>query len=221
MDEDTCATNFMIRDLKMQQLVDKKDEPITTFIDIVKKLYREKDISTILAVGGVGEYFDVSDLVIQMKNYRPYDVTSKARKIAETNPVKRRTEDKKYPLSFRKRIPVPESINPYNEYGKLRIYAKEIYRLNFGKKVIDLTDLEQVTELSQTKALGYAIEYSKRYMVNNFTMREVIDSVIKDIDENGMDIISAKISGHFSRFRGLELAFALNRLRGFKVLQKK
>ena len=39
MDEDTCATNFMIRDVKMQKLVNKADEPITAFIDKVKQLY--------------------------------------------------------------------------------------------------------------------------------------------------------------------------------------
>lgn len=59
----------------MQQLVNKEDEPITTFIDKVKQLYLEKNISTVLILGGVGDYFDVSDQVIQMIKYKPYDVT--------------------------------------------------------------------------------------------------------------------------------------------------
>ena len=220
MDEDTCATNFMIRDSKMQQLVNKEDEPITTFIDKVKQLYAEKNISTVLVLGGVGDYFDVSDQVIQMINYRPLDMTSQAHKIAELFPAKRKVEDEIYPFLTRERIPIPESINPLNEYDKFAVYAKEVHRLNFGKQVIDLTDLEQLIELSQTKALGFAIEYAKKYMDKKTPLREVIYQVIKDIDENGIDVISDKVSGHFAWFRGLELAFTLNRLRGFNVVQK-
>ena len=82
MDEDTCATNFMIRDQKMQQLVQKDDEPITTFIDKAKQLYLDRDISTILVLGGTGDYFDVSDKVIQMNKYVPMDVTEKAQEIS-------------------------------------------------------------------------------------------------------------------------------------------
>ena len=218
MDEDTCATNFMIRDSKMQQLVNKKDEPITTFIDKVKQLYFEKNISTVIVIGGIGDYFDVSDRVIQMINYRPHDTTNLAHKIAEKHPAKRQTEDEDYAFQTRKRIPVSESINPLNDYGKFAIFAKEVHRLNFGNQIIDLTDLEQLIELSQTKALGFAIEYAKRYMDIKTSLYNVIKHVMNDIDENGIDIISDKISGHFAWFRGLELAFALNRLRGFDVI---
>lgn len=220
MDEDTCATNFMIRDSKMQQLVNKEDEPITTFIDKVKQLYLEKNISTILVLGGVGDYFDVADQVIQMINYQPLDVTSQAHKIADMFPIKRKVEDEAYPFHIRERIPISESIDPLNEYGKFAIYAKEVHRLNFGKQVIDLTDLDQLIELSQTIALGFAIEYAKKYMDRKIPLREVVHRVTKDIDENGIDVISNKISGHFAWFRGLELAFTLNRLRGFNVIQK-
>ena len=220
MDEDTCATNFMIRDSKMQQLVNKEDEPITTFIDKVKQLYLEKNISTVLVLGGVGDYFDVSDHVIQMIDYLPLDVTSRAHKIAEQFPAKRAIEDEAYPFTVLERIPISESIDPLNEYGKFAIHAKEVHRLNFGKQVLDLTDLEQLTELSQTKALGYAMEYAKKFIDKKTPLHEVVHRVIKDIDENGIDVISDKISGHFAWFRELELAFTLNRLRGFDVVQK-
>ncbi|MCK5001927.1 MAG: ABC-ATPase domain-containing protein, partial [Gammaproteobacteria bacterium] len=78
MDEDTCATNFMIRDMYMQKLVKKSDEPITSYIDKVRQLYLEKKISTILALGGVGDYFEVADHVIQMIKYHPEDVSVQA-----------------------------------------------------------------------------------------------------------------------------------------------
>ncbi len=221
MDEDTCATNFMIRDSKMQQLVNKNDEPITTFIDKVKQLYFENKISTVLVLGGIGDYFNVSDRVIQMINYKLQDMTIRAHEIVDKFPAKRQIEDEAYPFQNSNRIPLSESINPQNDYGKFAIYAKEVHRLNFGNQVVDLTDLEQLIELSQTKALGFAMEYAKRYMDEKTSLYNVIKLVMKDIDEKGIGIISDKISGHFAWFRGLELAFALNRLRGFDVINNR
>lgn len=218
MDEDTCATNLMIRDGKMQQLVNKDDEPITTFIDRAKQLFLEKNVSTVLVLGGIGDYFDIADQVIQMKNYRPLDVTSRAHQIVDRFSTKRKIEAEHCPFHSRQRIPISESIDPINDYGKLTIHARDVHRLHFGKQIIDLTDLEQIVELSQTKALGYAMEYAKKYMDNKTPMSTVIDHVMHDIDEYGLDVINEKISGHFARFRPFELAFTLNRLRGFNVV---
>jgi predicted ABC-class ATPase len=219
MDEDTCATNFMIRDSKMQQLVAKKDEPITTYIDRVKQLFMDKNISTVLVLGGVGEYFDVADHVIQMINFRPQDVTEKAHQIADQFPAKRNAEDTSYPLAIHDRTLLARSINPLNEHGKFSVYAKEIHRLNFGNQTIDLTDVEQLTELSQTKALGFALVYAKQFMDEHLPLREVVKSVSAIIEKQGLDVISDKISGHFAWFRALELALAINRIRGLEVVK--
>ncbi len=220
MDEDTCATNFMIRDSKMQQLVRKVDEPITTFIDSVKQLYIEKKVSTVLVLGGIGDYFDVSDQVIQLIDYKPMDVTQKAKEISQKSPLKRISEAENILFQIRERIPLAESVNPHNKYGKKAIFAKEVYRLNFGEQTIDLLDLEQLIELSQTKALGYALDYALKYMDQRMSVKEIANQVIIDIKTQGLDILSDRISGHFAEFRPFELAFTLNRLRGFKVMQK-
>ena len=82
IDEDTSATNFMIRDSVMQQLVSKDKEPITPFIDVARSLYKQKGISTILVAGSSGDFFDIADLVIQMDNYEPYEVTKKAKALS-------------------------------------------------------------------------------------------------------------------------------------------
>lgn len=220
MDEDTCATNFMIRDQKMQQLVHKNEEPIITYIDHVQQLYQENGISTVLVLGGVGDYFDVSDHVIQMLKYQPVDMTKRAKQIASGSSMKRKPENTGISFHLKNRIPIPTSINPLNEYGKKGINAREVHRLSFGKYEIDLTDLEQLCELSQTKAIGFAIEYAKRYMDQTTTLKEVVERVVEDICEKGLDIIHDRISPNFASFRSFELAFTLNRLRGFEVLQK-
>ncbi|BBO84568.1 ATPase [Desulfosarcina ovata subsp. sediminis] len=218
MDEDTCATNFLIRDRKMQQLVNRRDEPITAFIDRVRQLYTEKGISTVLVLGGVGDYFDVADHVIQMIHYRPEDVTARAHRIAESFPVKRAVESGPASLAVRTRVPLPGSIDPVNAYGKQRIHAQDAHRLVFGEQVVDLTDLEQLKEASQTHAIGYAMQYAKKYM-DGSPLRDVIQRVINDIEAEGLDVVRDRICGHLAGFRGLELAFALNRLGGFDVNQ--
>jgi len=220
MDEDTCATNFMIRDEKMQRLVQKDDEPITTFIDKAKQLYSDRAISTILVLGGTGDYFDISDKVIQMNKYVPMDVTERAKEISKSSPSKRMKEDEDYPISLKERILLSESIDPNNEYNKSSVYATEVHRLKFGKTFIDLHDVEQLIELSQTKAIGQAILYLRKYIDGKNTLKEIIDLLMSEIDGKGLDVLSAKKSGHFARFRGIELAMAINRLRCVKMEQR-
>ena len=217
MDEDTCATNFMIRDQKMQKLVEKDDEPITTFIDKVESLYSNKGISTILVSGGIGDYFDVSNVIIQMKNYNPVDVTDKASEISRSASNKRLPEGKEHQISINERAPVKDCIDPYNNYNKKSIYSTEMNRINFGKNIIDLTDLEQLIELSQTKAIAEAIWYINKYFDGKMPLKEIIHQLMSDIEKNGLDILSNKASGYFAGFRGLELAFAINRLRALKI----
>ena len=218
MDEDTCATNLMIRDQKMQRLVDKRDEPITTFIDRAKNLYADKGISTILVLGGIGDYFDVSDIVIQMKNYRPIDVTKRAHEISSSASEARQCEGKDQHISIQVRVPVKECINPYNEYNKKSVYATDTSRIHFGKSIIDLTDVEQLIELSQTRAIGAAILYIAKHTDGNRSLKELLDKTMCDIEENGLDVLSQKVSGHFAQFRMLDLAFAFNRLRQMKTV---
>lgn len=92
IDEDTAATNFMIRDRNMQRLISKDKEPITPFIDKVRQLYDEYGISTILVMGGSGDYFSVADTVIAMEDYQPRIVTEQAKAIAQTDPNQRQSE---------------------------------------------------------------------------------------------------------------------------------
>jgi len=218
MDEDTCATNFMVRDLKMQKLVKKDDEPITTFIDKVESLYSDKGISTILVLGGIGDYFDVSNTVIQMKNYNPIDATVKAHEISSSTADKRLHEGKEHhQISQYERIPIIGCIDPYNDYKKKSIYSTEINRIHFGKNIIDLTDIEQLVELSQTKAISEAIFYIDKYIDGKASLREIIYNLMRDIENNGLEILSDKKSGYFAIFRCLDLAFAINRLRGLKI----
>jgi predicted ABC-class ATPase len=219
MDEDTCASNFMIRDRKMQELVKKEDEPITPYIDRVGWLYEEKGVSSVVVLGGVGDYFAVAETVIQMVRYEPYDVTATAKRIAYESPAKRKQEYQDSSDSTRKRIVLTESIDPLNEYRKKSVYATETNRIHFGTTTIDLTDVEQIIELSQSKAIAQAILYIRNLSEEPVPMKELIDRCMHIIEEKGLDGLSERISGHFAHFRDIELSCALNRLRTLQIQQ--
>jgi len=94
----------------------------------------------------------------------------------------------------------------------------DINRIHFGKNIIDLADIEQLIELSQTKAISEAILYISKFADGKTLLKEIIYNLMRLIEKNGLDILSGKATGNFAGFRGLELAFALNRLRELKII---
>ena len=82
IDEDTSATNFMVRDELMARVVARDKEPITPFISRIRDLYEKAGISTILVAGSSGAFFHVADTVIQMDRYEPHEITAMARAAA-------------------------------------------------------------------------------------------------------------------------------------------
>jgi len=225
IDEDTSATNFMIRDRRMQELVSKDKEPITPFIDKVRLLYQNYQVSTILVMGGSGDYFDVADTVIMMDKYEPYDVTKKAIELNSSIPTGRHKEGgEKFGKIFN-RIPLSESFNPKRGKKEVKISTKGVKQILYGKTIIDLSCIEQLIDESQTKAIGDAIYYlTQRYFDGKRTLYEAIKLLIKQIDKNGLDVLfpfKNQIHGDYVLPRAFEIAAAINRLRTLKIKQEK
>ena len=133
IDEDTAATNFLIRDARMQALVPKESEPITPFIDRVTRLYREFGVSTVLVVGGSGDYLDVADTVIAMETFRPQDVTARAGAVAAANPTGRVTEDSGPFQVCLQRRPRPGSVDPRKGRRESSIRTRDVQTIQFGR----------------------------------------------------------------------------------------
>ncbi|MFA6033729.1 MAG: ABC-ATPase domain-containing protein [Myxococcota bacterium] len=214
MDEDTCAANLMIRDHRMQQLVARNQEPITAFVDRVRQIHQELGVSTVLVMGGSGDYLDVADCVIQMVDFEPQDATNRARDVANALPSQRMNESVDSLPRPRDRSPDGKALDPRNEYGHFRISAQNTHHLILGQTEIDLSDVEQIMEAAQARAIGHAMDYSKRYMDGHIPLREVVGRVIDDVDRSGLDVLDPRHVGDLAGFRGLELAAALNRVRG-------
>lgn len=217
LDEDTSATNFMIRDHRMQELVIKEKEPITPFIDRVAGLYRKFGVSTVLVMGGSGDYFDVADGVICMEDYLPLDVTAKAKKIAERYKTERKKESEDNFGSIKGRIPLRESFDPSRGKRDVNISVKSLRTVLFGTHLIDLSALEQIVDAGQTKSIADGVYYSTRYMDGKNTLRDVVDRVAEDVGSKGLDVLTPFARGEKAFFRRHELSAAINRLRTLVV----
>ena len=221
IDEDTSATNFMIRDHRMQELVAKDKEPITPFIDKVRLLYADEGVSTILVVGGSGDYFDVADIVIMMDEYRPRDVSDAAKAIAGKYRSERSPEGGRAFGQITHRIPVERSFDASRGRRDVKISVKGRSSIVFGRHTIDLSAVEQIVSGSQTNAIADAIIYVRdRYMDRSRSLREIVDALESDFDENGLDVLSRRHMGNYARPRGLEIAAAINRLREMRMEQR-
>ena len=227
LDEDTSATNFMVRDARMQALVHKEHEPITPFLDRVRELYDNFGVSTVLVMGGCGDYFDVADTVIMMRDYLPIDVTPEAKRIARDHASQRRVETTCPLAGVSPRVPLADSFDPSRGRREVKIDAKAVDLILFGTDPINLRNVEQLVDLSQTRAVGYAVHLAaRRFMDGQATLREVADAVEEFLDRRGLDALAPfrrgeEHPGDFARPRGHEIVAAINRLRTVRMRPRK
>ena len=218
IDEDTSATNFMIRDGRMQKLVVKDKEPITPFIDRVKELYDNFGVSTILIVGGSGDYFDVANHVIMMDEYVPKDVTKKAKEIAKSDENKREFSSNDKFQGITQRIPLKKS---FSQSGKLdKTKAKGKYSILYGKELIDISGLEQLVDDSQTNCIAVMIDYFKNKVLDEkLTLSQATDRIYEKIEKDGLDSISSYTGhpGNLALPRKQEFCGTVNRYRKLKI----
>ena len=218
IDEDTSATNFMVRDERMQELVTKDKEPITPFVDKVKKLYNDLGVSTILVMGGSGDYFDIADTVIMMDNYQPRCVTYRAKEIALKHTSRRMDEGGASFGKITPRQPLSHSFDASRGRREVKIDAKSTRTILYGPTTIDLSYLEQLVDPSQTRTIGLMIHYySEHYLEKTQNLREGLTKLMEDVQEKGFDILLPYKVGNLAMPRIYELAGAINRMRTFKI----
>jgi len=217
IDEDTSATNFTIRDRRMQALIAQEKEPITPFIDKVRQLDSDYGVSTILVMGGSGDYFDVADLVIALENYIPQNVTEQAKAIAQKYLTDRQAEGGTNFGNLTNRIPLASSINPSRGKRDVKVKSRGTDLINFGVEDIKLSAVEQIIDPGQLKAIALAIVYAQKYLDNQLAISEIIERVSQDIAKSGLDIITDYPQGNLAQFRPQELAAAINRLRSLAI----
>jgi predicted ABC-class ATPase len=218
IDEDTSATNFMVRDERMQELVAKAKEPITPFVDKVQKLFADQGVSTILVMGGSGDYFDVADTVIMMENYQPYCVTEQAAVIARKHTSSRIDEGGDTFGEVTPRHPLKAGFDPSRGKREVKIDAKGLRTILYGTTSIDLSYLEQLVDRSQTRAIGLMIHYyAERCLERSPSLKEGIELVMRAVREQGLDCLLPYTVGNLAMPRVFELNGAINRMRTLQV----
>ncbi|WP_339228909.1 ABC-ATPase domain-containing protein [Oceanobacillus sp. FSL K6-2867] len=223
IDEDTSATNFMIRDYRMHQLVSREKEPITPFIDRIKQLSDHLGVSAILVMGGSGDYFSAADSVIMMDEYVPYDVTERARAILEEHPIQRQVVAQSDFNAVTNRIFQPQSLK-LEKASRMKIQAKGLHQIIMGKTPINFDFTEQLIDLSQTRMIAEMIHYMARTnALKHKTLKEVLDGIENQLNDSGLasfTVFKSEHPGDLARPRRHEIAAVLNRMRTAIVKQK-
>jgi predicted ABC-class ATPase len=218
IDEDTSATNFMIRDRRMQALVPADGEPITPFVDRARELFEDHGVSTILVVGGSGDYLDVADLVIRMTDYLPEDVTTEARGVARDVPTGRASEASSALIRAIPRVVERSSIDASTGRRTRQVRVPDGRTLLFGKETVDLGGVEQLVLEGQLRAIGEALAWIGTELDPGIgAVPEILEAVAQALAGEGLDAISDRLVGDLAAFRSLELASTLNRLRSLRV----
>lgn len=237
IDEDTSATNFMIRDELMQRVILRDQEPIIPFIDRVRELYEEQGVSTILVAGSSGSYFYVADKIVQMDRYHPVDITERAKKEAAEYGGKAVETDtqtgagkqadggkaadsgsssdgrKLEAAAFaHKRILLP--VRAFQE-PRMKMKTMGMDSISIDRESIDLRLVEQLADTEHLNALGQLLKYAHLHFVDGKrSISEVVDLLEKTMDEKGLDVITQK---PFARPRRQEIFACINRYRGQEV----
>lgn len=177
IDEDTSATNFMIRDELMQRVIHRDMEPITPFIDRIRELYDSYGISTVIVAGSSGAYFHIADTIVQMDKYVPKEITAFAKKEAESFPALSGLEGPAAKPVFA-RCPGQNKAYRGNDRIKMKTMGREAVQIN--RETIDLRYVEQLTDSEQVTALGYCVRYAEKHF---FGGRTTVQGVVKKLEE--------------------------------------
>lgn len=213
IDEDTSATNFMIRDRLMQQVISPKEEPITPFINRVNSLYQDLGISTVLVAGSSGSYFHVADSIVQMKEYVPLDITEKAKEAAKNFAVFD-TVKEAFPDYLKERKPKPDMALKKEERLKIKAMGKN--ELLLAKNSVELRYIEQLNDEEQTMALGFIL---KQLQLNLFdgrkTLVQAVDMLEGQLDKGGLESLFGRgeVSASLARPRRQEIFACVDRYR--------
>ena len=217
LDEDTSATNLLIRDSRMRELVAAEREPITPLVDRITALFRRRGVSTVMVMGGSGDYLDVADRVLLMDAYHLRDVTEQARRVVADQP-RPLTELEDF-AAPRQRVPEPAP--PRTRRGPVRTRAQGTSTLVLDREDIDISDVGGVTDPGQAEAIAYALRALLEQRFDGASpLRECLDDLEALLDDEGLDALTDErerpaflvrprmvdVAAAVSRYRKLELA---------------
>ena len=235
IDEDTSATNFMVRDQLMSRVIVSEEEPITPFIDRVRGMYESLGVSSVIVAGSSGAYFHVADTIIQMKEYVPIDITKRAKQAAleyagaaeykesagvytgSSKDIESGTNND-FPDFNKMRCPMPDMMLKKEDRIKIRTTGTD--ELSLAKERVELRYLEQLKDQEQSTALAYLLKYAQlRLMDGRKDLKQIGDILEKQLDRDGLESLfdRGEVSAQLARPRKQEILACINRYRRLKI----
>lgn len=242
IDEDTSATNFMVRDDLMQKIISRKKEPITPFIERARDLYEKAGISTVMVAGSSGAYFYIADAIIQMDHYRPLDITESTKAFCAgygAEPIRsaanfslpapgrklavcgRRQDAQTGSNSRRQGVPDGSSGRGYGGRGgrddRLKVKTMGKDTIVIGREQVDLRFVEQLTDSEQTAALAQILRYClEQQLLERLPLTQVVAQILEIIEKKGLSAFSSQSyeACGLCMPRTQEIFACLNRYRG-------
>ena len=212
IDEDTSATNFMIRDRLMQRLVPNDKEPITPFVQRVRSLYDATSVSTVLIAGGSGAYLRLADTVIAMDAYRPSEVSARAHDIAQEGEAAK--DAGKFQHITAERVLARGTLS-----SRKPPKPRGLSTISVDRSDIDLSAVGQLVAPSQTAAIAAALAWLSKNADGQTPLVDLVARLGRQITEKGLAVLAPGRDhpGHLSRPRGAEILAAANRYRGLNL----
>lgn len=217
IDEDTSATNFMVRDDFMQQVISREKEPITPFLERARDLYEKAGISTILVAGSSGAFFHIADRIVQMDCYRPVDITGRVKKLCMEHAAPR-TQAPGFAVPDFRRVMRAASGNPgktaRGERKKIKTFGRDAFSID--RETVDLRLVEQLADSEQTSALAYLLRYgTEQLMDGKHTVRQVAERLFSLLEQKGWEAFCGPyVPCGLAKPRIQEVYACLNRYRG-------
>lgn len=221
IDEDTSATNFMVRDRLMAQVITPGEEPITPFISRVRGMYEDLGVSSVIVAGSSGAFFHMADTIIQMKEYVPIDITQKAKEAAaayEDRGAEDAEDARKFPPFNRKRCPGPDMA--LRKEDRIKMKAMGTSEISICKENVELRYLEQLKDQEQSMALAYLLKYAQLKMMDGRKdLRQIGDLLEEQLDGSGLESLFERgdVSSQLARPRKQEILACINRYRKLKI----
>ena len=217
MDEDTSATNFMIRDELMQRVIRRDMEPITPFLDRIRELYDAYGISTVIVAGSCGAYFHIADHIIQMDRYAPKDITACAKREAEAFPMAGAGLEPAERPNFDRR---PKASPEFQSGDRIKLKTLGRDGVSVNRETIDLRYVEQIADSEQATALGYCMVYAQKHLLDGRReLSQVVEELIAVMEQQTLAALCESRSSvaFLARPRKQEIFACFNRYRGLKL----
>lgn len=232
IDEDTSATNFMLRDDFMQQVISRKKEPITPFLERAGQLYEQAGISTILVAGSSGAFFYIADHILQMDNYRPVDITEEVKVLCKERKAPRTEADGFALPGFARTFPTMgrkggrddrqrrdggngrDRGGKSHEHMKTKTFGRDSFSLD--KQTVDMRYVEQLADGEQTNALAHLLRYGLEQVIDGKrTVRQIVEILSDTLEKKGWEAFCGSyVPCGLAKPRVQEIFACLNRYRG-------